>query len=118
MEIEVDYNKALDMTQRLIEATRQKNKYPFNITCPDTIIPEGIKLGSKEHSILLFNSISLDSNERSDLIYKKVIALSRRVKGLERIAEIEEHRLKSHILSTIGKTTSGNSLAKYPFFLG
>ncbi len=108
MKIEIDYNKALDLTRKIIQLKKQ-DKFPFNkIIFPDTIIPKNIEKGSKEHLALIFYSTSLDSNQRSDLLYPKVINFAREIGGLENIAERSEPTLRRIILSSFGRNSHIN----------
>lgn len=72
-DLKTNYKKGVIVAKDLV-GMLHKREYPFNredLTSlfPDSIVPEGIKQGSREHALYLFSTCALDSGMLAEVVY-------------------------------------------------
>jgi hypothetical protein len=107
-----DYNKAREIAVSAIEMMRLK-RFPFDrdLTSlfPDSILPEGIEQGSREHALFLFHAVSIDSMRQAEKVYEAMRALSGYLnRDFTQLTHISEHDLRKFLARFFGGNSLGN----------
>ncbi len=118
--IHTDYKKAKEVVKNVISMS-QTEMFPFQKTeelFPDAILPRGIDIGSREHSLFLFYGCGLDAMRLADQVYKGIRGLASEIDlgELHKLGDLELATLLSKHLepSILERFKSGKTLMGDP----
>lgn len=102
IQITTNYDRAVETATAAVNML-EENVYPFNIQNlrPDTIVPERVELGSKQHALFLFFACGWDSMEISERVYERVRTLASKI-DLTEILTMTKERLTHTLTEAFG----------------
>ncbi len=102
-------DKVNELAKRILKFGKKRNHLANKKTQnPDTIVPEGIEPGNKEHRLNLFHSISLDSARKSEEVYRAMREIHKKLGSLEKLIEIKKEELENLLVPYFGEAVKNS----------